>query len=105
MGSVTGNNEQQQKQQQQQQQQQQQGRDVSGIWNVVTTTDPNHISAEKMARLLLLHSRYHQRLGFQGTILRCNQEEAHVLAALPQLKTEILAEKLIIWPWVWVSLG
>ncbi|WIA28650.1 hypothetical protein OEZ86_011186 [Tetradesmus obliquus] len=54
-----------------------------------------------MARLLLLHLRYHQRLGFQGTILRCNQDEAHVLAALPQLRTEILAEKLIIWPWVW----
>jgi hypothetical protein len=82
---------------------QQQDRAISGIWNVVTTTDPNLIPAEKMARLLLLHSWYHQRLGFQGTILRCNQDEAHVLAALPQLKTEILAEKLIIWPWVWVS--
>jgi hypothetical protein len=82
---------------------QQHDRAISGIWNVVTTTDPNLIPAEKMARLLLLHSRYHQRLGFQGTILRCNQDEAHVLDAIPQLKTEILAEKLIIWPWVWVS--
>ncbi|KAF6263650.1 hypothetical protein COO60DRAFT_380132 [Scenedesmus sp. NREL 46B-D3] len=79
---------------------QQHDRDVTGMWNVVTTTDPNLIPAEKMARLLLLHSRYHQRLGFQGTILRCNQDEAHLLAALPQLKTELLAEKLIIWPWV-----
>lgn len=78
--------------------------DISGVWNVVTTTDPNSIPLEVYARLLVLHHRYHQQLGFDGTLLRCNQDEASLLAVMPQLQTEIAANRFIIWPWIWVSM-
>jgi hypothetical protein len=76
-----------------------------GVWNVVTTTDPNGISAAKMARLLLAHGRHHSALGFSGTILRCNEHEAGELLELPELAAELDAGRLLVWPWVLVRTG
>lgn len=42
-----------------------------GLWNVVTTTSANKMIPEMLAHLLTLHMQYHERLGFNGTILRC----------------------------------
>jgi hypothetical protein len=43
----------------------------TGLWNVITTTSANSLTPETLAQLLVLHMQYHERLGFNGTILRC----------------------------------
>lgn len=42
-----------------------------GLWNVITTTSANGLAPETLSYLLVLHMQYHERLGFNGTILRC----------------------------------
>lgn len=41
-----------------------------GLWNVITTTSANGLTPETLSYLLVLHMQYHERLGFNGTILR-----------------------------------
>jgi hypothetical protein len=71
-----------------------------GLWNVITTTSANNISPETLAHLLTLHMQYHERLGFNGTVLRCNKGEAQELSVLPHIEALVATNKLIIWPWV-----
>jgi hypothetical protein len=71
-----------------------------GTWNVITTTSANKMTADTLAHLLSLHMQYHQRLGFNGTILRCNKGEAQELAVLPHIETLVASRQLVIWPWV-----
>jgi hypothetical protein len=71
-----------------------------GAWNVVTTTSANQLTPETLAHLLSLHLQYHQRLGFDGTILRCNKGEAQALVLLPHIEALVASRQLIIWPWV-----
>jgi hypothetical protein len=71
-----------------------------GIWNVITTTSANMMTADTLAHLLSLHMQYHQRLGFNGTILRCNKGEAQELAVLPHIESLVATRQLVIWPWV-----
>ncbi|KAF8072645.1 hypothetical protein HT031_000305 [Scenedesmus sp. PABB004] len=75
--------------------------ELAGVWNVVTTTSPNPVPPATLARLLLLHGAHHARLGFNGTLLRCNPDEALALAAMPSVAAEVAAGRLLIWPWVW----
>jgi hypothetical protein len=58
------------------------------------------MTPETLAHLLSLHMHYHQRLGFNGTILRCNKGEAQALALLPHIEALAASRQLIIWPWV-----
>lgn len=71
-----------------------------GLWNVMTTTSANNISPKTLGYLLMLHVQYHARLGFNGTILRCNKGEAQELSLLPHIEALVATNKLIIWPWV-----
>lgn len=73
---------------------------AKGLWNVVTTTSDNKIATETLAYLLLLHLQYHERLGFDGTILRCNKGEAQSLSVMPKIEALLASRKLILWPWV-----
>lgn len=71
-----------------------------GTWNVITTTSANKMTSDTLAHLLSLHMQYHARLGFNGTILRCNKGEAQELAVLPHIETLVASRQLVIWPWV-----
>jgi hypothetical protein len=71
-----------------------------GLWNVITTTSANNISPKTLAHLLTLHMQYHERLGFNGTVLRCNKGEAQELSVLPHIEVLVTTNRLIIWPWV-----
>jgi hypothetical protein len=71
-----------------------------GLWNVVTTTSANRLPPDTLAHLLMLHLQYHERLGFDGAILRCNKGEAQALVMLPHIEVLVAARKLVIWPWV-----
>lgn len=73
---------------------------TKGLWNVVTTTSANHILPETLAYLLQLHMTYHERIGFNGTILRCNKGEAQALSVMPHIEYLVAGNKLILWPWV-----
>jgi hypothetical protein len=74
-----------------------------GLWNVMTTTSANNILPKTLGHLLMLHVQYHARLGFDGTILRCNKGEAQELSLLPHIEALVAANKLIIWPWVSIA--
>lgn len=73
---------------------------ATGLWNVITTTSANKLAPDTLAYLLHLHMQYHERLGFTGTILRCNKGEAREVSVLPHIEALVAANKLIIWPWV-----
>lgn len=78
---------------------------AQGLWNVITTISDNNMDPETLAYLLTLHMSYHERLGFNGTILRCNKGEAQELSLLPHIESLVETGKLIIWPWVSVAGG
>lgn len=73
---------------------------LTGVWNVVTTLSANNMAPETLAYLLQQHLHYHERLGFNGTILRCNKGEAQALSVMPQIEKLVASRKLLVWPWV-----
>ena len=73
---------------------------TNGLWNVVTTPSNNKITPETLGYLLQMHMQYHGRMGFNGTILRCNKGEAQSLSVMPRIEALVTSRKLIVWPWV-----
>lgn len=76
-------------------------------WLVVLLPRVLPVATQQYAELLLAHMRYHQQLGFAGTLLLCDLHQAHELTQLQEVQEALDQDSILIWPWVstvWGSL-
>lgn len=72
-------------------------------WLVVLLPRVLPVAMQQYAELLLAHMRYHQQLGFAGTLLLCDLHQAHELTQLQEVQEALDQDSILMWPWV--SLG
>jgi hypothetical protein len=69
-------------------------------WLVVMLPRVLPVPTEQYSKLLLSHMRYHQQLGFAGTLLLCDLHQAHELSQVQEVETALQEDSIIMWPWV-----
>ena len=75
-------------------------------WLVVMLPRTLPVPMAQYSQLLLSHMRYHQGLGFAGTLLLCDLHQAHELTQLQEVNAALEQDSLLMWPWVrWVLRG
>lgn len=74
-------------------------------WVVVMLPRELPVPTEQYSQLILSHMRYHQQLGFSGTLLLCDMHQAHELTQLQDVNAAVQQDSIIMWPWVSRLLG
>lgn len=69
-------------------------------WLVVMLPRVLPVLTEQYSKLLLSHMRYHQQLGFAGTLLLCDLHQPHELSQLQEVDEALQEDSIIMWPWV-----
>lgn len=68
-------------------------------WLIVMLPRVLPVPAQQYSQLLLSHMRYHQQLGFAGTLLLCDMHQAHELTQLQEVNDALQQDSIIMWPW------
>mgnify|MGYP001807133378 FL=1 len=69
-------------------------------WLVVMLPRTLPIPAAQYSQLVLSHMRYHQKLGFAGTLLLCDLHQAYDLTQVQEVNQALEQDSIVMWPWV-----